>query len=404
MYFLRKKFMFSRAYGLSSLILEESFFLFGPRQTGKTTQLLMEFPDALLVDLLRPGLARELQQRPEYLSEMILQYLIRVKHRPLVIIDEIQKIPILLDVIQSEIFKAESKEIPLRFILTGSSPRKIFKQGQNLLGGRLGLRTFWPLSYVESKSDPNIIPSLLDLVQWGGLPAVIKSGQKKSALKRYVDVYLDQEVRMEGLSRNLTKFSRFLEIAALSTGQQISMRGIASDVGLSESTVAAWFGILEDTLVGLLLPCFQKTMKRKAMTSRKFYFFDCGLANALLGRFSLSEATPEFGTAMENYIYQNLRVYLAQSLDNQMGLFYWRSVDHEEVDFIVTKDGVPVWAIEVKSGERLKETDFSGLIAFSEDFPQVRKTLVCRINLARRRTDGIEVLPVENFLEEIGSH
>jgi predicted AAA+ superfamily ATPase len=334
---------------------------------------------------------------------MIRQYLAKSPKFPIVIIDEIQKIPPLLDIIHGEIFEAEANNRDLRFILTGSSPRRLLRAGQNLLGGRVGLRTFWSLSYTEATSDPQIVPTIGDLVQWGGLPSVIKSAQRKAVLKRYIDVYLELEIRAEGITRNLPKFSRFLEIAALATGQQISMRGLASDVGLSESTVTSWFGILEETLIGYLLPCFQKTHKRKAMTSRKFYFFDCGLSNALLNRFSLSEATPEFGIAMESYVFQNLKIYCAQNIRDHLNLFYWRSVDHEEVDFIITRDGEPFWAIEVKSGERLKDVDFSGLNAFAEEFPKVRKTMVARIATASLRNDGIEVIPVEDFLRTIST-
>lgn len=393
--------MFTRSYRLGEVVLHESFFLFGPRQTGKTTQLSKEFPRALMVDLLKPGIARELQRKPEHLSEIIRQYLAKAPSLPLVIVDEIQKIPNLLDVVQTELTKAESNDIELRFILTGSSTRRLLRAGQNLLGGRVGLKTFWPLSFLEATSDPKFAPTLLELVQWGGLPSVIKSGQRKAILRRYIDVYLEQEVRSEGLTRNLPKFSRFLEIAALATGQQVSMRGLSSDVGLSEATVASWFGILEETLIGYLVPCFQKTHKRKAMTSRKFYFFDCGLANALLNRFTLSEATPEFGVALENYVFQNLKIHCAQNSRDNISLFYWRSVDHEEVDFILTCDGMPIWAIEVKSGERLKENDFSGLKAFSEEFPNVRKTLLARVAAPFQRADGIEILPIEDFLRAI---
>lgn len=208
-------------------------------------------------------------------------------------------------------------------------------------------------------------------MQWGGLPSVIKSAQRKAVLKRYIDVYLELEIRAEGITRNLPKFSRFLEIAALATGQQISMRGLASDVGLSESTVTSWFAILEETLIGYLLPCFQKTHKRNAMTSRKFYFFDCGLSNALLNRFSLFEATPEYGIAMESYIFQNLKIYCAQNIRDNLNLLYWRSVDHEEVDFILTRDGEPFWAIEVERG--LKRWIFLGSMLLQKSFLRCKK-------------------------------
>jgi len=393
--------MFTRSYNFIDDILIESFFLFGPRQTGKTTQLAKEFPKALVVDLLKPGVARELNAKPEHLSEMIRQYLAKSPQFPIVIIDEIQKIPTLLDVVQSEICEAEVNHSNLRFILTGSSMRRLLSAGQNLLGGRAGLRTFWPLSYIEATSDPKIAPTIGELVQWGGLPTVIKSAQRKAVLRRYIDVYIEIEIRAEGVTRNLPKFSRFLEIAALATGQQISMRGVASDVALSESTVTSWFGVLEDTLIGHLLPCYQETHKRKAMTSRKFYFFDCGISNAILNRFSLSEATPEFGVAMESYVFQNLKIYCAQNVRENLNLFYWRSVDHKEVDFILTLDGAPFWAIEVKSGERIKETDFLGIKAFEEEFPQIRKTLVARVATSSLRTDGIEVTPIEEFLRNL---
>ena len=394
--------MFIRCYEFSEWISIESFFLFGPRQTGKTTALKNAFPNALYLDLLMPGLVREFEAKPENLIEIISHYIIENNELPVIIIDEIQRIPELLDVIQSQLFDLERKKINIRFVLTGSSPRKILRAGKNLLGGRVGWRTFWPLTFIESQSDESLKPSLRELVQWGALPAVVKGQHKKAQLRRYIDVYLEQEIKNEGLSRNLPKFAKFLGIAALATGQQISMRALSSDVGLSETTVNSWFKILEDTLIGHFVPCFQRTHIRKAMTSQKFYFFDCGVANALLNRFSIYEGTPEYGVALENYVFQNLAAYAAREKEVTLKVNYWRSTKHDEVDFIITSDGDPVWAIEVKSAERLKEKDFSGLNAFAEDFPNVRKTLVAHVPLAKKRPDGIEILPVEKFLKELG--
>lgn len=208
---------------------------------------------------------------------------------------------------------------------------------------------------------------------------------------------MDQEIRSEGLSRSIDLFARFLEVAAVCNGQQLNYAKLASDVGRSEKTVAQWFSILEDTLIGHLLPCFQATIKRKAVASPKFFFFDCGVANALLNRYSLKAGTPEYGTALENLVFTHLAATCAYATPGYK-LHYWRSRDRHEVDFVVTYDRIPKFAIEVKTAETTKPEFLTGLRAFGEEFPECQKILLCRVPFRSQTEDGIDIIPVSEFL------
>ena len=320
--------LFSRQ--LSFLSNSDSFFLFGPRQTGKSTWLKSLLSDVLRVNLLKPRVARELKQNPEILEDLIRNF---VASRPLrnptdtisVIVDEVQKVPELLDVIQfilvngveavdaEHTAKKPKVNFTCRFILTGSSPRKLLSAKRNLLGGRAGWKTFHPLTVQEILSDPEFSVSQQEMIQWGGMPGLVKLKSKRNWFENYIEVFLETEIRNESLIRNLPAFERFLRIAANGVSEQTVYRAIASDLGITEKTVAAWYQILADTLIGELLPCFDLTTKRKPVSAPKFFFFDCGVANALLGRFSLAEGTREMASAMEAWVYQNLKAYCAYS-------------------------------------------------------------------------------------------
>ncbi len=259
--------MYKRHLNLQQTLNVMSLFLLGPRQTGKSTLIADTLPNALLIDLLTRKTFQTLASDPDLLKNIVC-----ASKSNIIVIDEVQKLPSLLDVAQQIIFESKGQK---KFLLTGSSARKLKRQGVNLLGGRAAQTHLHPLLLSELNTN-NVFP----LLQWGSLPSVVTVDDKRLVLESYVSLYLDQEIRAEGLSRNIEHFSRFLEIAALSNGQQLNFASLASDVAMSEKTVAQWFTLLQDTLVGRLIPCYQKTTKRKPVKAPKFFFFDCGIVNA----------------------------------------------------------------------------------------------------------------------------
>jgi predicted AAA+ superfamily ATPase len=376
--------MFERHINLRALLEESSLFLLGPRQTGKSTLIASALSSALCIDLLSRRTFQQLAADGDLLLEWVMH-----SDSKIVVIDGIQKLPELLDVVQRTIFQSRGSK---RFLLTGSSARKIKRQGVNLLGGRAAQIIMHPLLMSEMKSN-----KVLEFMQWGTLPSVITAANRRQNLESRVSLYLDQEIRAEGLTRNIESFARFLETAAIMNTQQVNFVGVSSDVGKSEKTIAQWFCVLEDTLVGTLLQYYSKTAKRKAMKAPKFFFFDCGVANALLDRFSLQSATPEGGAALENLVFTHLSAWCSYGPPGR-SLYYWRSVQKDEVDFIVTRDGKPELAIEVKSTQRPKPDHFKGLRAFAEDFPHCSKIFLCLCEHPAVTPDGIRIEPVGDFL------
>lgn len=377
---------FKRTLNIENYLKKTSCFLLGPRQTGKST-LISHLKDIFIIDLLSRKTYQQLLADPDLLEKWV-----KGQSKKIVVIDEIQKIPDLLDVIQSLIRKLPDT----RFLLTGSSARKLKRQGVNLLGGRAAELHLYPLLLSETKEAI----SLEDAVQWGTIPAVVVSQDRRLVLESYASIYLDQEIRSESLTRSVDAFSRFLEIAALCNSQQVNFSTLASDVGKSEKTVAAWFSILEDTLVGRLLPCFQETRKRKAMSWHKFFYFDCGLANALLDRWSVHPKSSEFGIALENLVFTHLEATCSYARQGYK-IFYWRTQLKDEVDFIVTKDRKPIAAIEVKNTEKPTTADCAGLMAFSEEYPNCKKIIVCKALQKYKRDDDVWVIPAAFFLKSL---
>lgn len=382
-----------------------SYFLFGPRQTGKSTWLKSILTEVLIINLLKPKMARELQENPELLEDLIRQFALSREPAPkkeilTIVIDEVQKVPELLDVIQDILLNGVSlassvkgpnssrMHMECRFILSGSSPRKLLASQRNLLGGRAGWQSFHPLTVQELLSDPEYHFSQKEMIQWGGMPAPAKLKSKKSWFENYIEVFLETEIRNEALVRNIPAFERFLRIAANGVSEQTVFRAIASDLGITEKTVASWYQILVDTLVGELLPCFDLTTKRKPVSAPKFYFFDCGITNALMGRWDLVEGSREMAVAMESWVYQNLKALCAYS-KKRYRLFYWRTTDKTEVDFIISLEDTAVWAIEVKCTAHPKEAHFEGLRRFREEFPKTKCALVCNVATSSRKEDGI---------------
>jgi predicted AAA+ superfamily ATPase len=360
---------------------ERSVLLFGARQTGKSTLLRTRFPEARYVDLLAADVFRELSFRPERLRESLSP------GERLVVIDEIQKLPSLLD----EVHLLIERDKALRFVLTGSSARKLRRGGGNLLAGRARTRSLFPLVWPEhGRTD------LGRLLLHGTLPSVIEALDPTEDLKAYAGIYLTEEVRAEALTRSIEAFSRFLSVAALANAEQLNFTKVGADAQVPPRTVREFFSVLVDTLVGYELAPYQKLKSRKAVATSKFYFFDVGVAHALQGVHEIVPGTPAHGRALEHFIANELRAYLSYRRSNEP-LSYFRSTSQLEVDFVIG-DRV---AVEIKAGGSVSERDARGLRALSEDVRLKRKIIVCTERAVRRLDSGVEVIPVRTFLEQL---
>ncbi|MBR6103985.1 MAG: ATP-binding protein [Paludibacteraceae bacterium] len=361
---------------------EESIFLFGARQTGKTTFLLDKYPDAIFVDLLETDLLDRYRKKPALLREAY-------QNQPegsLIIIDEIQQVPELLNEVHWLITRKH-----LRFILCGSSARKLRREGVNTLGGRAIPYFMYPLVSAE-------IPDFdLDrAVRNGMLPRHYLKKDATSLLKAYVGVYLKEEIQAESLVRNLANFSRFLEIAAITDGEMVNYQNIASDCGVSANTVKEYFQILEDSLLGFTVPAYTKQKKRRLVQSHRFYLFDAGVTNYLLGRTKLQPGTPEYGHAFEHLIMQEIVAYLGYS-NSAAKLSYWRTYTQIEVDAVLGDAQV---AIEIKSAVEVQNKHLKGLKAFKEEHPEARLIIVSQDRISRI-SQGIEHLYASDFLKKL---
>jgi len=373
--------MYKRALDLRETVRHKSIFLFGPRQTGKSTLVRATFPDAAYYDLLEADTFRELSARPEYLRQTLRA------EQSIVVVDEVQKLPALLDEIQLLLDRNKK----LRFILTGSSARKLKRGAANLLGGRAWICRLHPLVSIELDDS-----RLLDRLNRGSLPAIIDSEHYREDLKAYVGTYLREEIRAEGLTRSIENFSRFLEVAGLTSGEQINFAAVADDAGFPPRTVREHYQILEDTLVGHQIPAYQKTSKRKPVATAKFYFFDIGVANTLKRIQGIEAGSDTYGRALEHLVFLELRGYLDyRRLDHE--LTYWRSRSQFEVDFVVGDQ----LGVEVKSKARVSPRDYKGLLALGEEVKLKRKLVVCGEKQRRCADDGVEILPPSDFFREL---
>lgn len=372
---------YRRILDLQAPIKRKSIFLFGPRQTGKTFYLTRTFPKVPYYNLLQSKIFLRLSQRPDLLREEL------TAARPLespVIIDEIQKLPVLLDEVHSLI---EEKKI--RFILTGSSARKLKRGGANLLGGRATTFHLFPL---VSREIPDF--DLMRALNWGTLPSVYSSDDPENDLADYVGNYLKEEIRAEGLARNIENFSRFLQTASLCNAELINFTRIGNDAQIAPRTIAEYFSILEDTLIGHILEPYTKTKKRKSVSTAKFYFFDCGVCNLLAGRKNIKPKTELFGKSFEHFVFTELRAFLSYTRDGRP-LSFWRSqVSDYEVDFLIGDE----IAIEVKGSELVTERHLTGLRVLTEEL-KLKKKIVVSMDERPRRVDDIDILPISRFLE-----
>ncbi|MEI7523907.1 MAG: DUF4143 domain-containing protein [Mariniphaga sp.] len=360
----------------------DSVFLWGARQVGKTTLLEQLYPKARYYDLLKANEFERFLRKPSLLSEEVES----MEEGDLVIIDEIQKVPQLLDEIHALIHKRK-----IRFILSGSSPRKLIRSGANLLGGRVLKKILFPL---VSSEIPDF--DLKKAVNNGMIPRHYMINNPWERFRAYIGVYLNEEIREEALSRNLKSFSRFLEVAALSNGEMIVYKNIAQDCGIDHRTVKEYFEILNDTMIGYLIPGFTATIKRRAIQAPKFYFFDVGIANYLLNQKNISPGSEIFGHSFEHLIIQELIAYLGYSQSSEK-ISYWRTSSGYEVDAIIGNGRI---AVEIKSTDEVKSRHLKGLQAFKEDFLEAR-TIIVSLDRYPRVMNGVEIIPAEQFLKAL---
>jgi predicted AAA+ superfamily ATPase len=376
--------VYPRVLDLAPDLERRSLLLFGARQTGKSTLLQRAFAGARFVDLLEANTFRELSFRPESLRESL------TGREKLIVVDEIQKLPSLLDEVQLLIHRNRA----LRFVLTGSSARKLRRGGANLLGGRARTRHLFPLAWPEYGATN--LPRVLEI---GSLPSILTSDEPHEDLAHYVGTYLTEEIRAEALARSIEAFSRFLAVAGHATGEQLNFTKVGSDAQVPPRTVREYFQVLVDTLVGYEVPPFATLVSRKPVATSKFYFFDIGVAHALQGVKHVPKGSPAFGRALEHLVANELRAFLAYRRREET-LTYYRTTSQLEVDFLVG-DRI---AIEVKGTGRVASADVRHLRSLVDDVPSIeRRVVVCMESTRRRIEGGIDVLPVGEFLQELWS-
>jgi uncharacterized protein len=359
-----------------------SLFFWGARQTGKSTLLKNNYEDALLFDLLKDDTLQTLLRRPSALREIVESY----PNKNIIIIDEVQKIPALLNEVHWLIENAQKK-----FILTGSSPRKIINSGQNLLGGRALTYKLFPLTTAEV---PNL--NLNKALLHGLLPNHYLSKEADLLIAAYVTSYLQEEIAQEARIRNLSLFLNFLQKAALTNGEFINYSNIAADCGVSSPTVKEYFKILEDTMLGSYIQPYQKNLKRKVTATSKFYFFDTGIVNYLLKQKNLEPGTPAFGKAFEHFIFMELTAYKLY-MQKDFDISFWHTSTKLEVDFIL---GDAQIAIEVKSTHQVQSKHLKNIKSFMAEANVQQAIVVCN-ELFPRMVNGILILPWQHFSEKL---
>ena len=365
---------------------QDHFFLLGPRGTGKTWWTRTSFPNALRIDLLDPETLRSLSARPERLRELIAA-------RPdakQVVVDEVQKLPQLLEVAHSLIEERRGTQ----FILTGSSARKLRRSGVNLLGGRAAQRSLHP--YMAAELGDRF--KLSEALRLGMLPVVHGAKEPEALLRAYNGLYLKEEVQQEGLVRNVGNFARFLEAISFSHGSVLNLANVARECQVNRKTVEGFLEILEDLLLAWRVPVFSRRAKRELAAHPKFFFFDAGVfrANRPAGPLDLPSETE--GTAFEGLVAQHLRAWCAYS-DGDHQLHYWQTRSQVEVDFVLYGPS-GLYALEVKNTTQVRPEDLRGLKRFAEDYPESRRILLYR-GRDRLLRDGILCLPGEEFLRNL---
>ncbi|MBF0491961.1 MAG: ATP-binding protein [Deltaproteobacteria bacterium] len=369
-----------RTLNLKKLLQKKSFFLFGPRATGKTTLIKKDLPDARIYNLLDTRLFSRLLKDPGLLEEE------NRNQNKLIVIDEIQKLPSLLDEVH-RLIEEQNKT----FLLTGSSARKLKRGAANLLAGRAWQAELFSLT---SHEIPDF--NLLKYLNCGGLPNVYYSKYPSEELENYVSLYIKEEIQSESLTRNLPAFVSFLDAIALSNGEEINLESFGRDCGVSPITVRNYIQILEDTLIGFSLPGYTKTKKRKATSRIKHYLFDTGVVHTLCRRGKIENKSELFGKAFEQFITQEIRAFLSYSR-LKLPLCYWRSLSQFEVDLIVGNE----LALEIKSSDQIQDKHLKGLRALKEEGLLKKYAIVSLDSEPRKTSDGISIYPWEHFLKSL---
>lgn len=362
---------------------EDSYFLFGPRGTGKSTWVKGHYKDSIIIDLLEPDTYRVYHSFPERFSEFVLAH----PNCKTFIIDEVQKTPELLSVVHQLI---EMKK-GWKFILTGSSARKLKRAGVDLLAGRAELKFLHP--FMASEIHPSF--NLTQNLRLGMLPLALESTDPSSVLKTYIALYMREEVHAEGLVRRVDEFGRFLETISFSQASVLNYSNIARDSAVSSKTIESYITILEDLLLSIRLPVFMKKAKRELSTHPKFYYFDAGIYNAIRPRGPLDNVDAINGTALETLIMQHLRAWLSYSKKDGE-LYFWKTRYGLEVDFIIYGE-IGFYALEVKKSNRIRPEDLRSFKAFQKDYPEA-KCILLYLGKERLMKNKILCMPVEEFL------
>ena len=365
----------------------ETFFLWGPRQAGKSTLLRGCYPDAYWVDLLKSEVFRRYLDHPEYLRQELAAAPPAGRQ---IVIDEVQKVPALLDEVHWLI-----ENSGLHFALCGSSARKVRRGAANLLGGRAVRYELRGLTAGELGAAFD----LSRMLNHGYLPRIYQAARPRRLLDAYIADYLREEVAAEGLVRNLPAFSGFLDAAALSDGEMVNFSNIARECGVSSPTAKAYFEILNDTLLGRWLTAYRRRRKRRVIGAPKFYFADVGVVNRLIRRGELTPGSPLYGKAFENWVFHELSAGIEYQ-EWDLELTYWRLPSGIEVDFVLGNMEI---AVEAKASARITRDHLRGLRTLVEEHPGVgRRIVVCLEPRARRTDDGIDILPAADFVGRLG--
>ena len=364
---------------------QKSYFIFGPRGTGKSTWVKQQHPNAVIIDLLEPETYRQYNAFPERLREIV-----DASQQTVFVIDEIQKAPILLSLVHALI--ETNKQ--WKFILTGSSARKLKREGVDLLGGRALLTHMYPFMAAELGDQFSLTLAL----QFGMLPLVQSSLDPHADLKAYLALYMKEEVQIEGLVRRVEEFARFLEIISFSQGSLLNYANIARECHISAKTVENYVTILEDLLLSFNLPIFTQRAKRNLVAKSKFYYFDAGVYRAIRPKGPLDSPEEINGITLETLIAQHLIAWINYSqLDGK--LYFWRTKSGLEVDFIIYGD-IGFYAIKIKNSAQIRSQDLRGLLEFTQDYPEATPILLYRGKETLKK-GTILCCPVEIFLSQL---
>ena len=362
------------------------YFLFGPRGTGKSTWLKMQYPDAKWIDLLSQSAYQSYLANPDRLRDFVRG----AEKESVVVIDEIQRVPALLNVVHQLIEEKKG----LQFVLTGSSARKLRRSGVDLLAGRVSLTTCHP--YMASELKERF--SLVEALNFGLVPLIYEAKERQEVLNAYMELYLREEVQAEGLVRNIASFARFLEAISFSHASLLNLAEVARECEVSRKTVEGYVSILNDLLIAHLLPIFSKRAKRQLVKHNKFYFFDAGVFRAIRPKGPLDNPSEIDGMALEGLVFQHLLAWKSYSKE-RINLYFWRTRAGNEVDFVIYGESV-FYAIEVKNSRKAHRSDLRSLRSFGEDYPEAQLIMLYR-GTEKLMIGNVHCIPCDEFLRTL---